>query len=62
MWITGRKWWRFVSFNPDFPERLQLVVRTIQRDDAYIDALELEVRKFLAEVDAELETLQRIAA
>jgi hypothetical protein len=58
MWVTGRQWWDFASYNPDFPERLQLIVRRIRRDEAAIKKLEAEVRKFLAEVDAEVLRLQ----
>lgn len=50
LWVTGRKWWDFVSFNPDFPEHLQLVVRRIKRDDAYIAKLHQQVAQFMAEV------------
>jgi YqaJ-like viral recombinase domain len=53
MWITGRSWWDFVSYNPDFPEQLQLCVRRVQRDMEAIDLLEREVEKFLLEVDQE---------
>lgn len=62
LWITGREWWDFVSFNPDFPEPLQLLVRRVYRDDAYIAQLDLAVRLFLDEVEAEVEQLQRLAA
>lgn len=58
MWLTGRKWWDFVSFDPRMPERLQLYVQRIPRSDTYIALLEAEVRAFLGEVDelvAELE-------
>lgn len=30
LWVTGRKWIDFVSFNPDFPREAQLVVRRIE--------------------------------
>ena len=36
LWICERAWWRFVSFNPDFPEHLQLVVVDARRDETYI--------------------------
>lgn len=55
MWVTGRAWWDFASWNPDFPERLQLIVRRIKRDEEAIKKLAAEVEKFLAEVDAEVE-------
>lgn len=54
MWITGRAWWDFVSFNPDFPEHLQLVVRRIKRNEDAIKKLADEVTRFLSEVDAEV--------
>jgi hypothetical protein len=60
MWVTGRAWWDFVSWNPDFPENLQLIVRRIKRDDHAIKKLEAEVRKFLDEVDAEVLRLQEM--
>jgi len=53
MWITGRKWWDFASFNPDFPEHLQLVIRRVCRDEAAITRLAAEVSKFMDEVRAE---------
>ena len=49
---TGAKWVDFVSYNPNFPEELQLFVARVDRDDAYISELEAEVIKFLDEVDA----------
>lgn len=62
MWITGREWWDFVSFNPDFPEDLQLIARRIKRNDEAIKKLAGEVERFLAEVDAEVERLMKRAA
>lgn len=51
MWISGRKWWEFVSFDPRMPEKLRLFVVRVKRDDAYIAKLAEEVKAFLAEVD-----------
>jgi len=48
---TGAKWVDFVSYNPNFPEELQLFVARVDRDDTYIGELETEVLKFLDEVD-----------
>lgn len=53
LWITGREWWDFVSFNPDFPENLQLAVRRVQRDEDAIKRLSAEVARFMDEVRAE---------
>lgn len=57
MWITGRQWCDFVSFDCRMPEDLQLYVQRIHRDNAYIAALEAEVRNFLGEVDGLVSTL-----
>jgi hypothetical protein len=57
MWVTGRAFWDFVSWNPDFPEHLQLIVRRIKRNDDAIKKLSAEVTKFLAEVDVEVERI-----
>lgn len=62
MWITGRKWCDFVSYHPDMPDRLQLFVTRIKRDDEYINMLEREVESFLMEVEQEVEALNKIAA
>ena len=58
MWITERTEWDFVSFCPDFPENAQLIVRTIQRDDAYIDKLAKAVDAYMQEVAAEVEAIR----
>jgi dihydrofolate reductase len=60
MWVTGRRWWDFVSYNPDFPEHLQLIVRRIQRNEDAIKKLAAEVEKFLGEVDAEVERIRNL--
>lgn len=58
LWITGRAWCDFVSFDPRFPEEFALYVERVERDEIYISALDREVRSFLAEVD-EIEKLIR---
>lgn len=50
LWVTGRKVWYFASYNPEFPENLQLIIRKIERDEAKIDTLSNGVRQFLMEV------------
>ena len=60
LWITGRKWWDFVSWNPDFPDRLQLVVRRIQRDEKYITGLRLAIALFMQEVREEEAALRKL--
>jgi hypothetical protein len=58
--VTGRKWWDFCSYNPDFPEHLQLLVRRVRRDDIAIMTLRHELKKFLAEVEAKELTLRQL--
>jgi putative phage-type endonuclease len=58
MACTGRPWCDFVSFDDRLPERLQMFVKRVQRDDKRIAKLEAEVRKFLAEVDEKVTKLK----
>jgi hypothetical protein len=62
LWLSGRAWWDFVSFNPDFPEHLQLVVRRVKRDEAYITQLQLAVALFMHEVREEEAALRKMPA
>lgn len=62
MWIACREWCDFVSYDPRMPEKLQMFVQRIPRDDQYIKALAFEVERFLEEVAAEVTALQKIAA
>jgi hypothetical protein len=51
MACTNARWVDFISFNPNFPEELQVFVKRLDRDDAYIAELEAEVIKFLEEIE-----------
>ncbi len=53
LWLTGRSWCDFVSFDPRMPDNAQMIVIHIERDQEYIDDLEYEITKFLSEVDQE---------
>jgi len=61
MWITGREWCDFVSYDPRMPAELQLHVQRIPRDEAFIADLERRVTSFLAEVGTQVEALRRLA-
>ena len=50
MACTGKKWCDFVSYDPRFPDHLQLMIVRVNRDDHLIAELETEVRLFLSEV------------
>jgi putative phage-type endonuclease len=58
--VTGRKWCDFVSYNPMFPEHLQVFVKRIEADPVYQKELESEVTKFLEEVDDVINKLKEI--
>ena len=59
LWVTGREWWDFISFDPRLPDHLKLYVQRIERDEEYIKNLEAEVIKFLGEVDELYERLMK---
>ena len=61
MWITGRQWCDFVSYDPRMPEPLQLHVQRIQRDPGFIADLEARITIFLQQVGTQVEALRRLA-
>lgn len=62
MACTGRQWCDFVSFDPRMPENLRLFTKRVPRDQDVIDALDNAVRVFLAELDATVLALGKLAA
>lgn len=62
LWITGRQWADFVSYDPRLPEHMQIYVQRIERDDDYIKTLQKEVLAFLDEVAVTLDRLNKRAA
>lgn len=46
LWLTGRDWFDFVSFDPRFPESSRLFVQRINRNDQYIMQLIERTRAF----------------
>lgn len=55
MWVAGRQWWDFVSFDPRMPESHQLLVRRVERDESYINKLAIAV------LEAEQLVVERMA-
>ena len=53
MAVTDKKWCDFVSFDPRMPERSQLLIVRLPRDEEFIEKIEKEVIKFLEEVEHE---------
>jgi hypothetical protein len=59
MACTGRKFCDFVSYDPRFPDNLQLMIVRVDRDDALIADIEKEVRLFLDEVTKMVERISQ---
>jgi len=51
MWLTGREWCDFVSFDPRMPADLQLYVQRIKGNPEFQAMLEREIIAFSAEAD-----------
>lgn len=60
MACTGRKWCDFVSFDNRLPEKLQLFVKRVPRDDTYIKLMESEIVQFIAELDDKINKLMKV--
>jgi putative phage-type endonuclease len=60
IWLTGAQWCDFMSFDPSFPEPLRAKVIRVERASLDLAHHEAEVRRFLAEVDAEEAELRRM--
>jgi len=55
---TGRAWCDFVSFDPRMPGEMQMFVKRVARDDAFIAEMEGEITAFLAELTQKLDALR----
>jgi putative phage-type endonuclease len=60
MAVTGRNWCDFVSFDPRMPDRSQLLIVRVDRDEAFIAEMEAEIKKFLDEVQTEVNLMKGI--
>lgn len=62
MWVTGREWWEFVSYDPRMPEPHRLFVQRIERDEQFISELAAAVLEAESRVLEILEQIERRAA
>jgi hypothetical protein len=62
LWLTGRAWWDFVSYHPEFPEALRLKITRIHANKVDLTAHELAVRLFLDEVYREEQAVRALCA
>lgn len=58
MWITGRQWCDFVSYDPRYPDGLKLAVTRVERDNEFIAELETRVLFMHQTVNEIIETLK----
>lgn len=60
MRCADKQWCHFVVYDPRMPERLQLLIIHVDRDDKLIGEMEAEIIKFLAEVDEKVKKLEAL--
>lgn len=60
MACSGRKWCDYMSFDPRMPEHLNKLIIRVDRDDKYIQEMEIEVIKFNSEIDEKLKILESL--
>ena len=60
LWITGAQWCDFVAWDDRMPPGLNYFCVRVVRDNAAIAAYEVEVRKFLTEVESEVGFLRSL--
>lgn len=58
MWVTGRKWWDWVSYDPRMPAHLRFYRQRVWRDEDYIADLEREVLLAESEVRTRLKNFE----
>lgn len=60
MACAGADYANFVSYNPNFEPKLQLIYVEVERDNEYIEMLEEEVTTFITEVDDVINQLREL--
>lgn len=60
MWVTGRKWCDFVSYDPRLSDDLAFFVTRVPRLDDYIELMEASITQFIADVDEMIAKLKAL--
>jgi len=60
LWVSGADWCDFISFDDRFPEDLQYLCVRLERDPKEIREYEIAVCRFLAEVDEEVDEVNKL--
>jgi hypothetical protein len=58
MWVAGREWCDFISWDPRVPGEYQLFVQRIERDEPFIEMLKREIEVFDQEVEATIRQIE----
>ena len=61
MWVTGRQWWHFASYDPRMPESHRLLIIKVPRDEAVIAKIQAAVLAAEAEAQELHKQLLRIS-
>jgi putative phage-type endonuclease len=62
LWVAGRAWCDVTSYDPRFPDGLQLAITRVKRDDVAIKKLEAECIAADAEIAAMVDRLSEMQA
>ncbi len=60
LWVTGRQWCDFVSYDPRLPAQNHLFIKRCERDEKLIAEMEAEIDKFLVEVQTIIDKLSKV--
>lgn len=58
LWVTGRRWCDFISYDPRLPENASYICIRVERDDAKIELLEKAVKDFMQQVKDDTKLLK----
>lgn len=58
MWVTGREWCDFVSYDPRLPDELRYFCVRVHRDEEYLKEMEADVLQFLYEVEETIKLIK----
>jgi hypothetical protein len=61
LWLTGRQWIDFASYDPRLPDGLRLFICRVTRTAGDLDAYGVKALAFLVEVDRELEAVTALS-
>ena len=60
LWVTGRQWCDFISFDPTAPDGLKLYVYRVERDEVYIESLSMRAFEMDRIADEYADVLKQI--